>query len=73
LPPLQESWSEQVVPQAPQFWSSLVRSMHVVPHSVSPPPQEHLPATQWDVPVHTSLQPPQFESSFWTDMHEPPQ
>lgn len=47
--------------------------MHVVPHSASPEAQEHLPETQWDVPVHASLQPPQFASSLWTDMHEPAQ
>jgi hypothetical protein len=63
----------QVVPQAPQFWSSLVTSVHVVPHNVSPELQAHLPETQWDVPVHAKWQAPQFESSLWTDMHEPPQ
>ena len=42
--------------------------MHVVPQNMSPPLQEHLPETQWDVPVHACLQPPQFESSLSTDM-----
>jgi hypothetical protein len=42
-----------------------------VPHVVSPEPQEHLPETQWVVPVHACLQLPQFESSLWTDAHEP--
>ena len=74
MPALHESWAEQVAPQAPQFWSSLVTSMHVLPHIVSPlAPQEHLPETQWDVPGHDCLQAPQFESSLWTDMHEPSQ
>jgi hypothetical protein len=36
----------QVVPQAPQFWLSLVTSVHVVPHNVSPELQAHLPETQ---------------------------
>ena len=47
--------------------------MHVVAHIVSPEPQEHVPETQWDVPGHACLQAPQFESSLWTDMHEPAQ
>jgi hypothetical protein len=68
LPALHESWSEQTVPQAPQFWSSLVTSMHEGPHSVDPGPQEHVPETQWDVPGHACLQAPQFESSLWTEM-----
>jgi len=73
VPALQESWAEQVVPQSPQFCSSLVTSVHVVPHSESPEPQEHLPETQRDAPGHTFLQAPQFESSLWTDVHEPSQ
>lgn len=40
---------------------------------VSPEPQEHVPETQWAAPVHACLQPPQFESSLWTDTHEPSQ
>jgi hypothetical protein len=45
----------------------------VVPHVVSPAPQEHVPETQWVMPVHACLQLPQFESSLWTDTHEPSQ
>lgn len=62
-----------MVPQPPQFWSSLVTSMHVAPHSASPELQEHLPETQWDVPVHACLQPPQLESSLWIDTQSPSQ
>ncbi len=56
------------MPQAPQFWSSFDTSVHKLPHSANPEPQEHVPETQWDVLGHACLQAPQFESSLWTEM-----
>ncbi len=67
---LEQSWPEaQVVPQAPQFARSEVRSLQVPEQSVCPVAQEQVPDEQVLPPVQAVLQVPQLLLSVWRFLH----
>src|SRR6185436_1999935 len=65
LPPEQTSPASQAVPQAPQFFGSMVTSTQALPHLVLPPAQlrPHTPAEQTSPAAQTVPQVPQFFGS----------
>jgi hypothetical protein len=60
------------VPHAPQWLSSLFRSLHVLPHWVTLGSQWHAPASQCMPMLHALLQPPQLKSLLEVTMHDWP-
>jgi hypothetical protein len=60
----------QRLPQAPQFASSALVFVHVVPHCVSPDPQVHVPPTQLPPTGHCMLQALQLRLSLVRSTHE---
>jgi hypothetical protein len=65
----------QLVPQAPQFWSSVCVSTQAAPHCVSPAAQlvTHLPAEQASVLPQAVAQSPQWVGSLWVSTQAPEQ
>ncbi len=69
---LEQSWPEaQVVPQAPQFARSEVRSLHTPEQAVWPEGQPQVPETQEVPPVHLVPQVPQLRESDLTSTQDP--
>jgi hypothetical protein len=79
VPPSQVAPAAQVVSQLPQCAESVVKSTQRSPHAVRAAVQAkpHMPASQTGAAPAGALQMwphlPQFELSFWTSVHEPPQ
>jgi hypothetical protein len=63
------------VPQAPQFFGSIDRSLQVEPHCVVPPPQlsAQAPFEQTSPVLQAVAHAPQWEGSTVTSTHAPPQ